>query len=118
MSRNHCDVVIDITNGSLEDVIEIDAASKQRCDEIREIRDINLCALGSNATYKVYNIDRVHMLSTECLQCSFKLWTNKSLFKLFNFMFTYSLSLCCFLKINVLGTSCLFVSFNSGKEGL
>ena len=36
---NHCDICRDITNGSLEDVIEIDAASNNGVDEIREIRD-------------------------------------------------------------------------------
>ena len=60
---NHCDICRDITNGSLEDVIEIDAASNNRVDEIREIRDKSTYA-PSRATYKVYIIDEVHMLST------------------------------------------------------
>ena len=60
---NHCDICGVITNGSLEDVIEIDAASNNGVDEIREIRDKSTYA-PSRATYKVYIIDEVHMLST------------------------------------------------------
>lgn len=60
---NQCDICRDITNGSLEDVIEIDAASNNGVDEIREIRDKSTYA-PSRATYKVYIIDEVHMLST------------------------------------------------------
>lgn len=60
---NNCDICHDITNGSLEDVIEIDAASNNGVDEIREIRDKSTYA-PSRATYKVYIIDEVHMLST------------------------------------------------------
>ncbi|MGT2949346.1 DNA polymerase III subunit gamma/tau [Streptococcus devriesei] len=59
---NQCDICHDITNGSLEDVIEIDAASNNGVDEIREIRDKSTYA-PSRATYKVYIIDEVHMLS-------------------------------------------------------
>ncbi|HEP1435902.1 DNA polymerase III subunits gamma and tau [Streptococcus pyogenes] len=60
---NQCDICRDITNGSLEDVIEIDAASNNGVDEIRDIREKSTYA-PSRATYKVYIIDEVHMLST------------------------------------------------------
>lgn len=60
---NQCDICRDITNGSLEDMIEIDAASNNGVDEIRDIRDKSTYA-PSRATYKVYIIDEVHMLST------------------------------------------------------
>ncbi|MGT2934767.1 DNA polymerase III subunit gamma/tau [Streptococcus castoreus] len=60
---NQCDICRDITSGSLEDVIEIDAASNNGVDEIRDIRDKSTYA-PSRATYKVYIIDEVHMLST------------------------------------------------------
>ncbi|HEP2591109.1 TPA: DNA polymerase III subunit gamma/tau [Streptococcus pyogenes] len=60
---NQCDICRDITNGRLEDVIEIDAASNNGVDEIRDIRDKSTYA-PSRATYKVYIIDEVHMLST------------------------------------------------------
>lgn len=60
---NNCSICHDITNGSLDDVIEIDAASNNGVDEIRDIRDKSTYA-PSQATYKVYIIDEVHMLST------------------------------------------------------
>ena len=60
---NQCDICRDITKGSLDDVIEIDAASNNGVDEIRDIRDKSTYA-PSRATYKVYIIDEVHMLST------------------------------------------------------
>ncbi|HFI0256405.1 TPA: DNA polymerase III subunit gamma/tau [Streptococcus suis] len=60
---NDCYLCQAITDGSLEDVIEIDAASNNGVDEIREIRDKSTYA-PSLATYKVYIIDEVHMLST------------------------------------------------------
>ncbi|TWS95516.1 DNA polymerase III subunit gamma/tau [Streptococcus sp. sy018] len=60
---NQCDICRDITKGNLEDVIEIDAASNNGVDEIRDIRDKSTYA-PSRASYKVYIIDEVHMLST------------------------------------------------------
>nr|UKS67760.1 DNA polymerase III subunit gamma/tau [Lactococcus garvieae] len=60
---NTCDICQAITQGSLEDVIELDAASNNGVDEIREIRDKSTYA-ASRANYKVYIIDEVHMLST------------------------------------------------------
>lgn len=60
---NICDICRAITLGSLEDVIEIDAASNNGVDEIRDIRDKSTYA-ASLARYKVYIIDEVHMLST------------------------------------------------------
>ncbi|HEM3597782.1 TPA: DNA polymerase III subunit gamma/tau [Streptococcus suis] len=60
---NDCYICQAITEGSLEDVIEIDAASNNGVDEIRYIRDKSTYA-PSLATYKVYIIDEVHMLST------------------------------------------------------
>lgn len=59
---NTCDICKAITAGTLEDVIELDAASNNGVDEIREIRDKSTYA-ASRATYKVYIIDEVHMLS-------------------------------------------------------
>ncbi|MGT2771800.1 DNA polymerase III subunit gamma/tau [Streptococcus marimammalium] len=60
---NYCDICKDITAGQLDDVIEIDAASNNGVDDIRNIRDKSTYA-PSRATYKVYIIDEVHMLST------------------------------------------------------
>ena len=59
---NDCYICQAINEGSLEDVIEIDAASNNGVDEIRDIRDKSTYA-PSLATYKVYIIDEVHMLS-------------------------------------------------------
>ena len=60
---NNCYICQAITEGSLEDVIEIDAASNNGVDEIRDIRDKSTYA-PSLAKHKVYIIDEVHMLST------------------------------------------------------
>ena len=60
---NECYICQAITEGSLEDVIEIDAASNNGVDEIRDIRDKSTYA-PSLAKHKVYIIDEVHMLST------------------------------------------------------
>ena len=60
---NDCYICQAITEGSLEDVIEIDVASNNGVDEIRDIRDKSTYA-PSLAKHKVYIIDEVHMLST------------------------------------------------------
>ena len=59
---NKCDNCLSFNNNSNPDIIEIDAASNNGVDEIREIRDkVNL--VPSMSKYKVYIIDEVHMLS-------------------------------------------------------
>jgi DNA polymerase-3 subunit gamma/tau len=60
---NECDLCMSITDGSANDVIEIDAASNNGVDEIRNIRE-KVKYAPSLATYKVYIIDEVHMLTT------------------------------------------------------
>ncbi|QUH25163.1 DNA polymerase III subunit gamma/tau [Serpentinicella alkaliphila] len=60
---NECEVCKDILNESIMDVIEIDAASNNGVDNIREIRE-NVKYPPSKGKYKVYIIDEVHMLST------------------------------------------------------
>ena len=60
---NTCEICQAVTNGSLEDVIEMDAASNNGVEEIRDIRDKSTYA-PSRAKYKVYIIDEVHMLTT------------------------------------------------------
>ena len=58
-----CNSCLNINNNSNDDIIEMDAASNNGVDEIREIRDkVNL--VPSISKYKVYIIDEVHMLST------------------------------------------------------
>lgn len=59
---NACSICEQITNGSLGDVIEIDAASNNGVEEIRDIREKANYA-PTQADYKVYIIDEVHMLS-------------------------------------------------------
>ena len=60
---NVCETCVAITEGRLNDVIEIDAASNNGVEEIRDIRDKARYA-PTQAEYKVYIIDEVHMLST------------------------------------------------------
>jgi DNA polymerase-3 subunit gamma/tau len=60
---NQCEICQAITDGTLNDVIEIDAASNNGVEEIRDIRDKAKYA-PTQADYKVYIIDEVHMLST------------------------------------------------------
>jgi DNA polymerase III subunit gamma/tau len=59
---NECPACKGITEGSISDVIEIDAASNNGVDEIRDIRDKVKFAPAA-VKYKVYIIDEVHMLS-------------------------------------------------------
>ena len=60
---NTCDVCRGIFDGSIMDVVEIDAASNNGVDNVREIRD-EVAYSPSRGKYKVYIIDEVHMLST------------------------------------------------------
>lgn len=60
---NECETCKTITEGRLNDVIEIDAASNNGVEEIRDIRD-KVKYAPTEADYKVYIIDEVHMLST------------------------------------------------------
>lgn len=59
---NECDVCKDILNDNIMDVIEIDAASNNSVDDIRELRE-SVKYSPAKAKYKVYIIDEVHMLS-------------------------------------------------------
>ncbi len=59
---NECEICKGILDGSLTDVVEMDAASNNGVDDIRAIRDeVNF--LPTSARYRVYIIDEVHMLS-------------------------------------------------------
>jgi DNA polymerase-3 subunit gamma/tau len=57
-----CDTCIDIDQGRFVDLLEIDAASKTKVDDTREILD-NVQYAPSRGRFKVYLIDEVHMLS-------------------------------------------------------
>ncbi|TYQ14692.1 UNVERIFIED_CONTAM: DNA polymerase-3 subunit gamma/tau [Acetivibrio alkalicellulosi] len=60
---NKCEICIGILSGSILDVIEIDAASNNSVDNVRDLRD-EVIYTPSKAKYRVYIIDEVHMLST------------------------------------------------------
>ena len=66
-----CDNCIGITNGKISDVIEMDAASNNGIDEIRDIRD-KVKLMPAYGRYKVYIIDEVHMLSTQAFNALLK----------------------------------------------
>lgn len=60
---NECEICKGTTDGSIPDVLEIDAASNNGVEEIRDIRE-KVKYAPTVAKYKVYIIDEVHMLST------------------------------------------------------
>ena len=68
---NECDICNGITDGSISDVVEIDAASNNGVDEIRDLRD-KVKYLPSQCRYKVYIIDEVHMLTTAAFNALLK----------------------------------------------
>ncbi len=68
---NKCEVCLEILADSLQDVLEIDAASNNGVDHIREIRN-DVSYLPSKAKYKVYIIDEVHMLSNSAFNALLK----------------------------------------------
>ena len=59
---NECEICRDTLNDNIMDVVEIDAASNNSVDDIRELRE-SVKYTPSKAKYKVYIIDEVHMLS-------------------------------------------------------
>lgn len=68
---NECDACLKITEGSLMDVVEIDAASNRGVDEIRDLRD-KVKYAPAEVRYKVYIVDEVHMLTTEAFNALLK----------------------------------------------
>lgn len=59
---NECEICTDTLNDNIMDIVEIDAASNNSVDDIRELRE-SVKYTPSKAKYKVYIIDEVHMLS-------------------------------------------------------
>ena len=60
---NECEICKEALNGSLTDIVEMDAASNNSVEDIRGIKEeVNF--LPTKAKYRVYIIDEVHMLST------------------------------------------------------
>lgn len=68
---NECPTCLSITEGSNTDVIEFDAASNSRVEEMREIIE-KVRFAPSNARFKVYIIDEVHMLSNSAFNALLK----------------------------------------------
>lgn len=68
---NECATCVSITDGSHTDVIEFDAASNSRVEEIRDIIE-KVRFAPANARFKVYIIDEVHMLSTSAFNALLK----------------------------------------------
>ena len=68
---NHCPTCQAITEGRMIDLIEIDAASNNSVDDIRELRD-KVGFRPSEGRYKIYIIDEVHMLSNSAFNALLK----------------------------------------------
>lgn len=68
---NECAACTGILNGTIPDVIEIDAASNTSVDDIRDIRD-KVKFAPSSVPYKVYIIDEVHMISVSAFNALLK----------------------------------------------
>ncbi len=68
---NRCPTCVAINEGRMLDLIEIDAASNNSVDDIRELRD-KIHFRPSEGRYKVYIIDEVHMLSTSAFNALLK----------------------------------------------
>ena len=68
---NECRICKDIINGHCSDVFEIDGASNNSVEQIRELRD-NVAYMPSAARYKIYIIDEVHMLSVAAFNALLK----------------------------------------------
>ena len=69
---NQCSACLGIDNGSLLDVLELDAASNNGVDHVRALRDEAIYSPAS-VRYRVYIIDEVHMLSTAAFNALLKI---------------------------------------------
>jgi DNA polymerase-3 subunit gamma/tau len=68
---NTCRICKDIIEGHCTDVFEIDGASNNSVDQVRDLRE-NVTYMPSSAKYKIYIIDEVHMLSTAAFNALLK----------------------------------------------
>lgn len=68
---NICRSCTEITTGHSVDVFEIDGASNNSVDQIRELRE-NIRYMPAHSSYKIYIIDEVHMLSTAAFNALLK----------------------------------------------
>jgi DNA polymerase-3 subunit gamma/tau len=68
---NQCPSCVEITAGNAPDVFEIDGASNNSVDQIRELRE-NIRYMPAHSRYKIYIIDEVHMLSLSAFNALLK----------------------------------------------
>ena len=68
---NECRSCREITSGSAVDVFEIDGASNNSVDQVRELRD-HIKYMPAHSMYKIYIIDEVHMLSMQAFNALLK----------------------------------------------
>jgi len=68
---NECVSCVQVNNNQNIDIIEIDAASNNGVDEIREIRN-KITLVPTNSKYKIYIIDEVHMLTNQAFNALLK----------------------------------------------
>ena len=68
---NECDFCVDINNGSLIDLIEIDAASNRGIDEVRDLKE-KISFSPTRSKFKIYIIDEVHMMTKEAFNALLK----------------------------------------------
>ncbi|MBI5485000.1 MAG: DNA polymerase III subunit gamma/tau, partial [Deltaproteobacteria bacterium] len=68
---NACHLCLEITKGTSTDVFEIDGASNNGVDDVRDLRD-NIKYLPSHSRYRIIIIDEVHMLSTNAFNALLK----------------------------------------------
>ncbi len=68
---NQCKICTDITSGHCADVFEIDGASNNSVEQVRDLRE-NVTYMPASARFKIYIIDEVHMLSTAAFNALLK----------------------------------------------
>lgn len=68
---NHCSHCTDIDTGRFTDLMEVDAASRTKVEDTRELLD-NVAYAPNRGRYKIYLIDEVHMLSTHSFNALLK----------------------------------------------
>jgi DNA polymerase-3 subunit gamma/tau len=68
---NKCTSCKEITSGNCADVFEIDGASNNNVDQVRELRE-NVAYLPASCKYKIYIIDEIHMLSSAAFNALLK----------------------------------------------
>ncbi len=84
---NECRSCREITSGSAVDVFEIDGASNNSVDQVRELRD-HIKYMPAHSMYKIYIIDEVHMLSMQAFNALLKTLEEPPLHVMFIFATT------------------------------